>query len=287
MKIALLGAPVNLGSNRKCPKNGPEILRKAGILRGIQKHKVVDFGDISQNFSKSNPKNIKYINATAELNTKLALKVKSLKDKGYFPLVLGGDHSISIGVLAGTAIKGKKQSVLWVDAHPDFNTPATTPSGKIHGMGLAVSSGLGYKKLIDIRGFHPKIDLKLSAALGTRSIDTGEKELISKHKLKVHSVKEINLNKMKTIIERVLQNAKNADMFHLSIDLDFLDPSIAPGVCTPVPQGIFEKDALKMCRMIRQANIMSSCDITELDPLKDKDGKTAKLVCKLVRELFL
>jgi len=288
MKIAVLGAPINFGANVQGPEKGPESLRSAGLLKALQNHEVVDFGDIIPKItSKPYPKNAKHLSEITNFNKKLALKVKYLKNKGYFPLVIGGDHDISVGILAGTAIKGKKQSVLWVDAHPDFNTPKTTWSGKIFGMGLAVSSGLGPKELTGIMGNYPKIDVELSAALGIRNIDKGEQVLISKHNLKIYTMEEISKKNINSILKEILQKAKKADLFHVSIDLDFLDPSIAPGVSTPVKQGMSEKEAVKLCSLLGRANIMTSCDITELNPLRDVDQKTARIACKLVRELFL
>jgi arginase len=229
---------------------------------------------------------MKYLDAICQSSGEFARGVEQILDHGRFPLLLGGDHSIALGSLAGISAHCRKQKlrlgVLWVDAHTDMNTHETTPSGNIHGMPLSAAMGLGHPKLTGLYGFSPKIEPGNCALLGIRSIDASEKNNIRQKELPLYTMADIDRHGMYHCIAQIIENFKGRiDHLHLSFDLDALDPGIAPGVGTPVPGGINYREAHLVMEALAESGMLSSMEITEANPILDYHNKSAELAVEL------
>jgi len=204
-----------------------------------------------------------------------------------FPLILGGDHSISIGTIAGLANFYENLGVIWYDAHTDINTPETSPSGNIHGMPVAVSLGMGDERLINLEGYFPKIKPENIVYIGARSIDEGEKELISKLGIKIFTMRDIDSIGMKKVMEETIAYLKSrTDGVHLSLDLDAIDPLYAPGVGTPVMGGISYRESRLAMEMLANSGLITSAEFVEVNPILDERNKTGALAVELITILF-
>jgi len=223
----------------------------------------------------------------AEKSTLLAEKVDEVIELGSFPLVLGGDHSIAIGTLAGVSKHYKNLGVIWYDAHGDLNTAETSPSGNIHGMPLAVSLGLGHTSLTEIGGCSPKVKAENVVIIGARSLDDGEKALIKEKGIKVYTMHEIDRLGMAKVMEETITHLKDrTDGVHLSLDLDGLDPIDAPGVGTPVIGGLSYRESHLAMEMLEEAKIITSAEFVEVNPILDEKNKTAICAVELMGSLF-
>lgn len=233
--ISLIGVPMDLGQNRRGVDMGPSAMRYAGVVERLEAlhYELDDLGDIDisrpDRYRKDDGTNLRNLLEVAEANAKLAEVVDEVVREDKFPLVLGGDHSIAIGTLAGVAKHYQNLGVIWYDAHADLNTGETSPSGNIHGMPLAVSLGIGHEKLTGIGGYEPKIRPENIVIIGARSLDEGEKKLIREKGIKIYTMHEIDRLGMSTVMEETIHYLqKQTDGVHLSLDLDGLDPHDAP-----------------------------------------------------------
>lgn len=235
---------MDLGQLRRGVDMGPSAIRYAGVVERLESlgYQVNDLGDIEigrDRLTTDPLTGLRNLEAVVQASTKIADKVDKIMKEGSFPLVLGGDHSIAIGTLAGISKYFKRLGVIWFDAHGDLNTPETSPSGNIHGMSLAVSLGLGETTLTQIGGYCPKIQPENIVIIGARSLDEGEKRLIKEKGIKVYTMHEIDRLGIPKVIEETIAYFKDrTDGVHLSLDLDGLDPLYAPGVGTPVEGGL-------------------------------------------------
>jgi arginase len=222
------------------------------------------------------------------VNAELAHKVHRVVNEGRFPLILGGDHSIAIGTLAGISDHYKNLGVIWYDAHADMNTSETSPSGNIHGMPLAVSMGLGHERLVNIRNYAPKVKPENIVIIGARSIDEGEKALIRKKGIKVYTMHEIDRLGMPNVIQDAIiyLRGQNVDGVHLSLDLDGIDPIYTPGVGTPVPGGITYRESHLAMEMLQDSDLITSAEFVEVNPILDERNKTADVAVALMGSLF-
>ncbi|MFJ8263531.1 arginase [Rummeliibacillus sp. NPDC094406] len=293
LKISMIGVPMDMGQLRRGVDMGPSAIRYAGAVERLVEigHTVIDEGDIYIDHSKkeeSPDTTLRNLEAVTDANTKLAQKVHEVVEKGRFPLVLGGDHSIAIGTLAGISDHYENLGVIWYDAHADMNTSETSPSGNIHGMPLAVSLGLGHERLVNIRGFAPKVKPENIVIVGARSIDQGEKELICKTGIKVYSMHEIDRQGMTDVIQDAITYLKsqNVDGVHLSLDLDGIDPIYTPGVGTPVPGGITYRESHLAMEMLQESGLITSAEFVEVNPILDEKNKTADVAVALMGSLF-
>ncbi|GAE47737.1 arginase [Mesobacillus boroniphilus JCM 21738] len=217
----------------------------------------------------------------------LADEVDRIIESESFPLVLGGDHSIAIGSLTGVSKHYKNLGVIWYDAHADLNTADTSPSGNIHGMPLAVSLGLGHELLTQLGGYAPKVKPENIVIIGARALDEGEKDLIKELGIKVFTMHEIDRLGMATVIEETVNYLKEkTDGVHLSLDLDGLDPTDAPGVGTPVSGGISYRESHLAMEMLAEAKIITSAEFVEVNPILDEKNKTAVAAVALMGSLF-
>jgi len=290
--ISIIGFPIDLGSGRRGVDMGPSALRIAGLQNKLKNlgYKVNDTGDIKIEIMErqkiGNPK-LRYIDEILKTSTILAAKVESVLNKNNFPLCIGGDHSMALGTIAGISSYCKKNNlklgVIWIDAHTDMNTDKTTPSGNIHGMPLAASLGLGNKKLVNLRDFSPKILPENCAIIGIRSIDEEEKKNIKKLKIPVYTMTEIDKMGIHRIINKILkQFGKTVDHIHVSFDVDSVDPTVAPGVGTPVPGGLSYREAHLLMESIAECGCMSSLEVAEINPILDHQNKSAVFTTDLI-----
>lgn len=291
-KLAIIGMPMDLGQMRRGVDMGPSAIRYAGINEQLKPlfDEIHDLGDIPIGRPEvviDKDSNLRNLDLVAEKSTILAVRIDEVIQSGYFPLVLGGDHSIAIGTLAGVSRHYNNLGVIWYDAHGDLNTAETSPSGNIHGMPLAVSIGIGHHSLTEIAGYSPKVKAENVVIIGARSLDPGEKKLIKEKGIKVYTMHEIDRLGMAKVIEETIGYLKNkADGVHLSLDLDGLDPHDAPGVGTPVMGGISYRESNLAMEMLSEAHIVTSAEFVEVNPILDEKNKTASLAVELMGSLF-
>ena len=293
--IALVGAPTDIGAGHRGGSMGPEALRVAGIETALRRlgNEVIDMGNLTGpvNPQAAPVQGYRHLAETAAWCRGVRDAVYQAMAGGHMPILLGGDHSLAIGSIAGIATFCSEQavplSVLWLDAHADFNTPDTTPSGNIHGMPVAVVAGEGPPLLTELGHATPMLDASRIIQLGIRSVDRIEKQLVVQSGLEVHDMRRIDENGMRRTMEQILDRvARTGGHLHVSFDVDFLDPSIAPGVGTTVPGGPTYREAQLCMEMIYDSGLMRSLDIVELNPAYDDRNKTGKLVIELVESLF-
>lgn len=291
LNISIIGVPMDLGQNRRGVDMGPSAIRYAGVVERLQElgHSVDDVGDIAigRRETSQNTK-LRNLEEVVAANTILANRVHDIIGEGNFPIVLGGDHSIAIGTLAGLADRYENLGVIWYDAHADLNTAETSPSGNIHGMPLAVSIGLGHEELVNIRDFAPKIKPENVVIIGARSVDPGERELIKEKGIKVFSMHEIDKLGMSEVMTQAIQYFmdRKVDGVHLSLDLDGLDPLYTPGVGTPVAGGISYRESHLAMEMLYASNMITSAEFVEVNPILDEKNKTADVAVGLMGSLL-
>ena len=290
--VRVLGFPIDLGADRRGVDMGPSALRIADVDLKLEAlgYKVIDEGDIPvRNIEVQelqDPK-LKYLPEVAAMSHILAGRIESILDEGDFPLLFGGDHSMSVGSLAGIGAHCRKHSktlgVIWIDAHADMNTAETTPSGNIHGMPLAVAMGIGHPTLTGIGIQGPKLDPRNLAIIGLRSIDPGERDLIRELGVAAYTMFDIDRLGMYQIAERVLEDmSRSVDHLHISFDVDGVDPTVAPGVGTPVPGGLTYREAHVFMEMISQIDAYASLEVAEVNPILDDRNKTAEFAAEII-----
>ena len=290
--VNIIGFPMDLGADRRGVDMGPSALRIAGLEEKLERlgYKIIDSGDIyiqiKERQKVTNPK-LKYLEEIIKTSKILAGRVEKALEKNHFPLCIGGDHSMALGTIAGIASYCKKHrlklGVIWIDAHSDMNTDETSPSGNIHGMPLAASIGLGHSKLVNFFGFSPKLKPQNCALIGIRSIDNPEKDNIRKLDLPVYTMTDIDKMGIYRIIVKVLKQFKEkVDHIHVSLDLDSVDPAIAPGVGTPVPGGLSYREAHLLMESIAECGCMSSLEVSEVNPILDDKNKSAIFAVDLI-----
>ncbi|MGE5795469.1 MAG: arginase [Ignavibacteria bacterium] len=290
--VTIIGFPMDLGADRRGVDMGPSALRIADLKLKLESlgYNIVDSGDINiQIMEKQKVSNqkLKYLPEILKTCKILARKVEKVLDFGRFPLCIGGDHSMAIGTIAGISSYCRKNKltlgVIWIDAHADMNTEETTPSGNIHGMPLAASLGLGNEKLVNLLGFSPKLKPENCTLIGIRSLDHLEKASIKKLKIPVYTMSDIDKLGIHRIIVRVLkQFREKVDHIHISFDLDSVDPSVAPGVGTPVPGGLSYREAHLLMESIAECGCMSSLEVTEINPILDDKNRSALFAADVV-----
>jgi arginase len=295
MNIRLLGVPMDLGAGHRGVDMGPSAIRIAGVHEKLQSlgHTVTDEGDIptkTPEQQKIKNQKLKYLPEIVRACTLLSSRVEKILQSGDFPLVLGGDHSIAIGTIAGVSnycVKNKKTlGVIWIDAHGDMNTDATSPSGNIHGMPLAASIGLGAIELTSVGGDFKKVDPKNVVLIAIRDLDSGEKLSIKKNRINIFTMDDIDKIGMPEVIKKALQILGHCDVIHVSFDLDAMDPSVCPGVGTPVKGGLNYREAHLMMEMISATNRMNSLEVVEANPILDHRNQSADFAVDLLQSGF-
>lgn len=291
-KVSVLGVPYDKGAGSRGAALGPQAMLHAGLLRQIRQLGIEaeDRGMLSvPSMEKGEPSNgrLKHLQACAEVNTALADEVSDIVSQGRFPLVLGGDHSLAIGTIAGLAAHYKNLGLLWMDAHSDLNTAATSPSGNIHGMSLAVSLGSGHPLLTGIREARPKVKPEHVAIIGARQLDPGEKELIRKQGIRCFTMHDIDRLGMPRVMEQAMEIVtQGTDGVHLSFDIDSLDPREAPGTGTKVSGGLSYREAHFAMELLSEAGILTSAEFVEVNPSLDSGNRTARLAVELIGSML-
>ena len=292
--ISLIGAPTDIGAGARGASMGPEALRVAHIMPILQAHglEVLDRGNLS---GPANPwlppvDGYRHLAEVVAWNQAVHEAVYAELQLARLPILLGGDHCLGIGSISAVARHcreaGKKLRVLWLDAHADFNTSVLTPSGNIHGMPVACLCGQGPRELVEIGGTVPAISPKVLRQIGIRSVDQGEKRLVHEVGMEVFDMRYIDEMGMRHTMELALATLDAHTHLHVSFDVDFLDPDIAPGVGTTVPGGPTYREAQLCMEMIADSGRLASLDVMELNPALDVRNKTAELAVDLIESLF-
>ncbi len=291
-KVRIIGVPMDLGQSRRGVDMGPSALRGAGLQTSIKKLglQVEDIGNLSVKQPEEMPigeKRAKYMQEIAETCGDVAAAAEKALSEGFLPLVLGGDHSIAAGVAAGVANhfrKEKKQiGYLWLDAHGDMNTPESSPSGNVHGMPLAAIMGYGAPELVDLLGFKPKAEPGNIVIVGARDLDAQVRKIVKKSGIHVFTMRDIDERGMREVMSDALKYAMDDTAgIAVSLDMDFVDPSDAPGVGTPVRGGVTYREAHLAMEMIADTESMVSLEVVEINPILDEHNRTALLGVELV-----
>lgn len=287
---------MDLGSGRRGVDMGPSAIRIAGLGEELQRlgRTVVDEGDLelrnAEQLRVGDP-NARYLTEITRANRQLCDQVQRVMRRGHFPLVLGGDHSIAAGTVSGVAAyartRRKKVGLLWVDAHSDINTPRTSPSGNVHGMPLAALLGLGPAPLGRIGGRFRKVDPGNVALVGIRSVDLGERSHLRRLGVHVYTMADIDRQGIHTVMEQALLDVTRGSSYvHVSFDLDAVDPSLAPGVGTPVKGGLDYREAHLVMESLSAAGVMTSLELVEVNPILDDRNSSARFAVELVQSAF-
>jgi arginase len=295
-QIRVIGVPLDLGQSRRGVDMGPSAVRVAGLEARLEAigHTVEDAGNVAvalpeqKKEGAAHAKYLKEITATCTNSADLVLKTL---EAGKVPLVLGGDHSVAAGTVSGVAKyfrrKNQKIGLIWIDAHTDMNTPDTSPSGNVHGMPLAALMGLGPSELGNIYEFSPKVDPENCVLVGIRDVDNFEKENIRKAGVQVFTMRDIDERGMRAVMEEALSLAGNGTAgYHVSLDMDWIDPEDAPGVGTPVWGGATYREAHLAMEIISDHGRMLSFEIVEVNPVIDEHNQTADLAVELALSAF-
>jgi arginase len=292
--VSLFGVPTDIGAGSRGASMGPEALRVAGLPRALADRglDVVDRGNLTGPINPWQPPQAGYrhfAEVIAWNRTVLEAETAEL-EAGRMPVMLGGDHCLAIGSISAVARhcrnKGRKLRVLWLDAHADFNTAQITPSGNIHGMPVACLCGFGPRELTEMSGATPAIGADAVRQIGIRSVDPNEKKLVHDAGLEIFDMRYIDEHGMRRVMEEALDGLDGDTHLHVSFDVDFLDPSIAPAVGTTVPGGPTYREAQLCMEMIADTGLAASLDIVELNPALDEHNRTAELVVDLIESLF-
>lgn len=292
--VTIIGAPTDIGAGDRGARLGPDALRIAGLHEALSSRgvDVVDRGNL---VGPHNPwldaiEGYRHLAEVTEWNRIVMEAVLAELRVGRMPMLLGGDHCLGLGSITAVARHcretGKKLRVLWLDAHADFNTSAVTPSGNVHGMPVACLCGLGPQPLTHLGGDSPAITPDVIRQIGIRSVDPGEKQLIKEYNLDVYDMRYIDEVGMKRVMEEALEGMDENTHLHVSFDVDFLDPLIAPGVGTTIPGGPNYREAQLVMEMIADTGRMASLDVVELNPVLDTKNATGLLAVDLVESLF-
>ena len=290
----LIGAPTDIGASDRGASMGPEALRVAGLQDALRSRglEVLDRGNLT---GPANPwqgptQGYRHLAQVTDWNRLIYEAIRAELAHARLPILLGGDHCLAVGSISAVARHcreaGKKLRVLWLDAHADFNTSELSPSGNIHGMPVACLCGFGPRELIGLSGVTPAISPKTIRQVGIRSVDQGEKKFVHEQGLEVFDMRYIDEWGMKHTMQQALAGLDAETHLHVSFDVDFLDPDIAPGVGTTIPGGPTYREAQLCMEMIADTGRLSSLDVMELNPALDVRNKTAQLAVDLIESLF-
>lgn len=291
-KAKIIGVPMDLGAGRRGVDMGPSAIRIAGLNQAIKLlgYEVSDAGNVhvrpAESIERTSPR-AHFLPQIAEAAEELAALVEAGLEEGALPVILGGDHSIAIGSVAGVASyyrkRNKRVGIIWLDAHTDVNTPETSPSGNIHGMPLAALLGKGARELTHVAGFAPKVLPENVAVIGARSIDPGEREFVKNIGIRVFSMSELDERGLPDVIAEAVEIATmNTAGLHVTMDMDFIDPFYAPGVGTPERGGASYREGHLAMEKVADSGRVLSVELTEVNPVFDTSNQTAQLAVELI-----
>ncbi len=282
--VAVIGAGLDLGAGRRGVDMGPSAIRYAGLQERIEQLGRVcdDWGDVGVGLPEAtevgDPR-ARYLESIKRSCERVSSLVHDAREGGYLPLVLGGDHSIAIGTLGGLARAHGAGAALWVDAHGDLNRPETSPTGNVHGMPLAAAFGVAGDAFRDAAWPTPSVER--AALVGVRSLDAGERELIRELNVRVYTMSDIDRRGLERAMNDALAYLEGAPFVHVSIDLDVVDPMIAPGVGTPVPGGFSYREAHLVAELVSESGLLDSLELVEVNPVLDRANETGLLAVEL------
>ena len=287
-EVAVIGAPIDLGAGRRGVDMGPSAIRYAGLRRHLEEKlgaQVFDLGNVQAAEAEAVPvgdERMRYLPEILGVCDRVAGLVADSARRGVLPIVLGGDHSVALGTLVGMAAVHGPGGVVWVDAHGDLNTPATSPSGNVHGMVLAAALGLAGEEFARRGWCIPAVEAGRIALVGVRSLDDGERELLGTLNAKVFTMSEVDRVGIEPCMRQALAHAAGASFLHVSLDLDVVDPDHAPGVGTPVRGGLSYREAHLAMEVVAESGLAGSLDVVEVNPILDRENATGKLAVELV-----
>jgi arginase len=290
--VGLFGVPMDLGQDRRGVDMGPSAIRYARVeaALGDLGHRVTDLGNAGVPIPEmvTAGEEVKHLAAVKSVCEEVSERAAAIVSEGLFPVFLGGDHSIAIGTVSGIArsTPEARTGLIWVDAHADFNTPETSPSGNIHGMPLATLTGRGHPDLVGIGGPGASVRTEDVVIIGLRSVDLEEKNLLREAGVKVYTMREIDVYGAGRVVRGAIRDLAHVDRVHLSFDLDAADPEAAPGVGTPVRGGLTYREAHLLMELLNEAGIVTSLDVVEVNPILDVKNVTAALAVELVESLM-
>jgi arginase len=290
--IAIIGAPLDLGQGRRGVDMGPSAIRVANLNKRLESlgYYADDLGNVPVDQPESlpeGPARAKYLPQIALACKRLAAMVDRALTKKKIPLVLGGDHSVAVGTVAGVSrhFRRKKQEIglIWIDAHADMNTPETSPSGNVHGMPLACCVGIGPPELTNLLGYAPKVDPRKTALVGLRDVDALEKGHVRETGVRAFTMRDIDERGLRSVMDEAFRIATDGTAgFHLSLDMDWVDPQFAPGVGTPVRGGATYREAHLAMELISDNGHMLSMEVVEVNPVIDEINRTADLAVEMI-----
>ncbi len=280
---------MDLGQGRRGVDMGPSAIRYARLKSGLEElgYTVEYLGNVEPPIPELAyaSEDLRHISAVRDVCAKVCERAGEMVSRDVFPVFLGGDHSISIGTVSGVAGAGRT-GVIWLDAHADFNTHETSPSGNIHGMPLGVLAGHGHPDLMSIGGPDPSVCPEDVVIVGLRSVDREEQNLLREAGVRSYTMKEVDAYGVARVVRQALKELSHLDRVHLSFDLDVMDPEVAPGVGTPVRGGLTYREAHLVMELINEAGIVTSLDVVEVNPILDSRNGTAELAVELVASLM-
>ena len=287
--VRIVGVPMDLGQARRGVDMGPGALRYAGLDQRLRRLGCVleDKGNIETPVRDTLPPEggMAYLPAVVKVCQTIYREGQAAIAAGCLPIFVGGDHSIAIGTIGGVSHE-EATGVLWIDAHGDFNTPESSPTGNLHGMPLAVLMGLGASELVNLGRSGPKLEASQAILIGIRDLDPEERVLLKSHGVGVYTMREIDERGMATVAHEALARLNHLRRIHVSLDMDSLDPAEAPGVGTPVPGGLTYREAHLLMEIIADCACVGSIDVVEINPILDDRNHTAKIAVELVASLL-
>jgi arginase len=287
--IRIIGIPTDLGQSLRGVDMGPGAVRYAGLMGRLKKlgYLVEDAGNISVPVrdTVSEQENLWFLPAVKQICLDIYQAAKSARQAGRIPIFVGGDHSVSIGTVGGVT-HDSPTGVLWIDAHGDFNTPATSPSGNIHGMALAILLGLGEPDLVDLGRPGPKLQREDVVMIAVRDLDRGERCLLKDSGVQVYTMRAVDERGIAAVATEAIKKLSHVKRIHVSLDMDCLDPTEAPGVGTPVPGGLTYREAQLLMEMLADTGRVQSADVVEVNPILDERNETATMAVELLESLF-
>jgi arginase len=286
-RVALIGAPLDLGAGRRGVDMGPSAIRYAGIAERLAElgYETMDWGNaespVAEATDEGDP-HARFLPQIKRTCARVADLVARALEQDAIPLVLGGDHSIALGTLGGLARRhGRPGGVLWVDAHGDVNRPETSPSGNVHGMVLAAALGLAGPAFESDAWALPAVEPSRVALVGTRDLDPGERELLQEHEIGVFTMSDVDRLGIEHAVRSSLERIAGAGFVHVSFDLDAVDPEVAPGVGTPVRGGLSYREAHLACELVAESGLVGSFELVEVNPILDRENSTGRLAVEL------
>lgn len=294
MNLSILGIPMDLGAGRRGVDMGPSALRNAHLTRALRDlgHSVTDLGDVRvalpESVDKLEEGGMVFLESILDACQGTRDRLAALPE-GTFPLTIGGDHSVSMGTVTGNALRGNpagaRMGLIWVDAHTDYNTPGSSPSGNIHGMPVAHLTGLGDPRLTGLGGgWHMRPEDIVM--IGIRSVDPHERDLLREAGIKAYTMKDVDQLGITRIHEETLERLSGTERLHVSFDADALDPSVCPGVGTPVPGGLTYREGHLLMELLSESGRVTSMDIVEVNPILDTRNQTAEVMVGMAASLL-